>query len=114
VTLAPDLEGRRFAAVDNASGEVDASTEFVHHEEGDVVWARYAGGGVRLGFLVGTREDDEIDFRYTQLNPEGETSTGHCRSRIARLPDGRLRLEEKWEWESRGVSGTSVVEELTA
>jgi len=114
VTLAPSLEGRQFTAVDNASGEVDASTVFVYHEEGDLVWARYGGGGVRLGFLVGTRDGDEIDFRYTQVNPEGETSTGHCRSRVEQLPDGRLRLEEKWEWESRGISGTSVVEELTA
>jgi hypothetical protein len=28
--------------------------------------------------------------------------------------DGRLRLEETWEWESRDGSGTSVVEQVTA
>jgi hypothetical protein len=114
VTLAPSLEGRQFTAVDNASGEVDASTVFVYHEKGDLVWARYGGGGVGLGFLVGTRTGDELDFRYTQRGPLGQTSTGHCLSRIEQLSDGRLRLDEKWEWESRGISGTSVVEELMA
>jgi hypothetical protein len=112
VTFAPSLEGRRFAVVDNASGEVDAATVFTYHEEGDVIWAQYAGGGVRVGFLVGTREADQLDFRYTQLNPAGETSTGHCLTRIEQLHDGRLRLNEKWEWESRDRSGTSVVEEI--
>lgn len=108
----PSVDGRRFAAVANESGEVDASTVFEYHEEGELVWARYAGGGVRLGFLVGTRDGDTLDFRYTQLNPLGETSTGHCLTAISVLPDGRLRFDEKWEWESRDVSGTSVVEEL--
>jgi hypothetical protein len=111
VTQAPSLDGRCFTAVDNVGGEVDPSTEFAYHEDGDLVWARYSGGGVRLGFLVGTRSGDEVDFRYTQLNPRGETSTGHCVSRVEQLADGRLRLEEKWEWESRDGAGTSVVEE---
>ena len=114
MSLAPSLEGRRFSAVHNVGGEVDASTVFVYHQENDAVWGRYSGGAVRVGFLVGTRAEDELDIRYTQLNVSGETSTGHCRARIAALPDGRLRLDEKWEWESRDGAGTSVVEELTA
>lgn len=114
MTLAPSLEGRRFAAVRNIGGEVDASTVFAYHQDVDAVWARYSGGAVRVGFLVGTRDGDELDIRYTQLNISGETSTGHCRTRIEQLPDGRLRLDEKWEWESRDGAGTSVVEELTA
>jgi hypothetical protein len=28
------------------------------------------------------------------------------------LPDGRVRLEETWEWESRAGHGTSVVEQI--
>jgi hypothetical protein len=28
--------------------------------------------------------------------------------------DGRVRLEETWEWESQQGSGTSVVEQVTA
>ncbi len=108
------LDGRRFGAVSQVDGgEVDAATVFEYHQDGDLVWARYAGGAaVRLGHLVGLRRGDELEFRYAQLNHKGETLTGHCRSRIEVLADGRLRLHESWRWESRPGAGTSVVEEL--
>lgn len=110
---APSLDGRRFqpAHVDVA-GEVGAETTFEYHERDGVVWARYGGGAVRLGFLVGLRYEDTLEFRYSQLNAAGETSSGRCRSTIAALPDGRLRLDEEWAWESRPGVGTSAVEEI--
>lgn len=107
------LDGRLFRSAGAvADGEVSADTLFTYHEKDGLVWARYAGGAVRLGFLVGTRAGDQIDFRYAQVNEAGESATGHCRSAIERLDDGRLRLVETWEWESREGSGTSVVEEV--
>jgi hypothetical protein len=69
------------------------------------------GGSVRLGFLVGTRNGDRIDFRYSQLNAMGETSNGHCSSQIVVLADGRVRLNEVWSWESKTGEGASAVEE---
>jgi hypothetical protein len=111
--MAISLDGRRFAAADQApGGEVDAETAFEYHEDGDLVWARYAGGAVRLGHLVGLRRGDVLEFRYSQLNGSGETSNGFCRSTIEVLNDGRLRLHESWRWESRPGGGTSIVEEL--
>lgn len=109
---APSLDGRVFHAVSNPDGEVsEGETLFHYSQDGDLVHARYGGGGVRLGFLVGTRSGDSLDFRYAHVNPAGETATGHCRSVIEALPDGRIRLHETWEWDSREGSGTSVVEE---
>lgn len=110
---APSLDGRRFAAVANVGGEVGADTIFEYQERDGEVWATYRGGAVRRGFVVGTRTGDTLDIRYVQLNDSGETSNGYCRSAIHVLPDGRLRLDEKWQWESRPGGGTSVVEELT-
>ena len=105
------LEGRRFAAVtDVVAGEVGTETVFTYHEHDGAVWAEYAGGAIRRGHLVGTREGDRLDFRYVQLNSDGLTSSGHCVSEISVLADGRLRLHETWWWESRPGSGTSVVE----
>ncbi|MEM7395542.1 MAG: hypothetical protein AAF492_24690, partial [Verrucomicrobiota bacterium] len=54
---APSLEGRVFADVTaDHAGDVGADTRFEYHEEADgVIWARYAGGTVRLGHLVGTQ-----------------------------------------------------------
>ena len=113
--MARSLDGLRFRAVGQAgTAEVGTETFFEYHEEGDLIWARYAGGAVRLGHLVGLRRGDALDFRYSQLNEAGETSTGHCRSTVHELPDGRLQLRETWEWESRDGAGTSVVEEFAA
>ncbi|MCO1598934.1 hypothetical protein M8C17_27655 [Micromonospora sp. RHAY321] len=107
------LDGRRFAAVaDVVAGEVGTETVFAYHERADEVWAEYAGGSIRRGHLVGTRDGDRLDFRYVQLNTDGQTSSGHCVSEVSVLPDGRLRLHESWSWESRPGTGTSVVEEL--
>ena len=111
--VAPSLDGRRFRAAEvDAAGEVGAETVFDYHERDGAVWARYEGGAIRLGFLVGTRNGDVLEFRYSQLNAAGETSSGRCRSTIAVLPDGRLRLDEVWAWESRPGAGTSAVEEI--
>ncbi|MEU5881512.1 hypothetical protein [Spirillospora sp. NPDC047279] len=111
--VAPSLDGRRFRAVaETEGGEVVPETLFTYHEEGGEVWAEYAGGSIRRGRLVGTRAGDRLDFRYSQLNTGGETSNGHCVSTIGVLADGRVRLEEVWEWESRPGSGVSAVEEV--
>ena len=111
--MQPSLEGKRFHTSEmDDQGEASAETIFDYHEEGDLIWARYQGGAVRLGFLVGTRSGDQLDFRYSQLSETGETSTGHCLTTISTLPDGRIRLSEEWSWESKPGSGTSVTEEI--
>ncbi len=109
----PSLDGRRFAALaPTDGGEVGPDTVFEYRESGGEIWATYAGGAVRRGFLVGTRSGDRLDFRYTQLNEDQETASGRCVSDITRTDDGRLRLNETWQWESRPGSGVSAVEEI--
>ena len=95
-----------------AGGDVGQETLFEYAEDGGVVHARYSGGAIRLGFLVGTRDGDALRFRYAQLRADGTTATGRCESRIEALEDGRLRLHETWAWESQPGEGTSVVEEV--
>ncbi|MFD9408701.1 hypothetical protein ACFWBN_17025 [Streptomyces sp. NPDC059989] len=106
------LDGMAFVPVaDQAPGQVGRETGFEYHEQDDRVWAEYCGGDVVKGYLVGTRADDTIDFRYVQLRLDGTTASGHCTSLVTELPDGRLRLEETWTWESQEGNGTSVVEQ---
>ncbi|ANJ07065.1 MULTISPECIES: hypothetical protein [Streptomyces] len=108
------LDGLVLAPVaDQAPGQVGARTRFAYHERDGVVWADYAGGDIVRGYLVGTRAGDRLDFRYVQLGTDGGTASGHCVSAVVELPDGRVRLEESWEWESRPGRGTSVVEQVT-
>ncbi|MGB4779650.1 hypothetical protein [Microbacterium sp.] len=109
----PSVDGRRFAAVaDTVGGEVGPETVFTYHEADGEIWAEYAGGKVRRGYLVGTRDGGTLRFRYAQLNASGETSTGRCRSQLTVDERGRLRLDQTWHWESQPGSGISSVTEL--
>lgn len=111
---APSLDGRRFRDATPAPvGDVGGDTVFEYHEEpGGTVWARYQGGAVRLGFLVGSRDGDRLRFRYSHLTTGGETANGRCDTLIEIAPGGKLRLQEAWTWESRDGSGASVLEEI--
>jgi hypothetical protein len=112
VSKVPSLNGRVFGVVDSGGGVATTDTTFHYAEEDGVVTATYEGGTVRGGFLIGSRQDDSLDFRYVQLHTDGSTATGHCVTALELLPDGRVRLDESWEWESRPGSGNSVAEEL--
>ena len=110
-----DYDGRRFRSLNNSeTGEVDAETCFEYHQRGDVVWAIYEGGAIRFGTLIATVDPGGIlDMRYHHVNAAGELMTGRCRSIPELLPDGRLRLHERWQWTSGdGSAGESVVEEV--
>lgn len=106
------LDGRTFAASTVAGpGDVDGRTRFHYRQDGDVVWADYAGGSVVRGHLIGSRRGARLDFRYVHLDTDGGTATGHCESVVECVGD-RLRLHERWSWESRPGSGTSVLDEI--
>lgn len=108
-----DMDGRVLRAVSNdAGGEVDARTELRFRQADDLVWGRYSGGAIRLGFFVGTSDGSTIRFRYTHLSEAGDTASGESIDRIEVLDDGRIRLHESWRWDSREGSGSSVLEEV--
>lgn len=107
------MDGRVLYSPDAVEGgEVGPDTEFRFRQRDDLVWGRYSGGGIRLGFLVGTSDGETVRFRYTQCNTAGETASGSSVDNIEVLADGRVRLHETWAWESRDGSGTSVLEEI--
>ena len=109
----PSLDGRVFATADSGGGVATTETIFRYAEQDDVVTATYGGGPIRHGFLVGTRTADSLDFRYVQLHTDGSTASGHCSTELEVLPDGRIQLNETWNWESRAGSGESVELEVT-
>ena len=107
------LDGRTLAGVSNAdAGDVDTETRFEFRQEGDRISATYAGGDVVDGYLVGSIDGSTWDIRYVQLTTSGETATGHSVGEITELEDGRVRVEDEWEWESKPGSGASVLEEV--
>jgi hypothetical protein len=111
----PNYHNRCFRSIANSpNGEVSGDTIFHYRQEGDVVWATYRGGAIVFGTLIAKVEADGVlDMRYHHLNQSGELMTGQCRSTPTRLPDGRLRLDEVWQWTSGDhSSGTSAVAEI--
>lgn len=110
-----DYAGRRFRSVANSGdGQVNEATVFEYRHEGDVVWATYSGGEIRHGTLVATVASDGcLDMRYQHVDAAGTIATGRCHSTPVVLEDGRLQMNEVWEWTSGQVgSGTSVVQEV--
>ena len=108
-------DNKTFRSVTNTSnGEVSGDTLFHYHQQGAIVWAEYAGGSIRKGFLIATAQsDNRLDMRYQHVNIRGELMTGICLSTPEWLADGRIRLHEQWQWTSGNHStGESIVEEL--
>lgn len=107
------LDGRTLLAVENTDdGEVNGETRFHFEQEGERIHAHYAGGGIVDGHLVGTFDGRQWDIRYTQINSEHETATGRSVGSVEALDDGRVRVEDEREWESRDGRGASVLEEV--
>lgn len=110
-----DYDNRRFSSVENSqSGEVSDETVFHYHQKDGFVWAEYSGGAIVLGNLIAKRApDSSLEMRYQHLNKSGELMTGKCFSTPEILPDGRVRLYEKWQWTSGDFSeGESIIEEI--
>ena len=110
-----NYDGRIFRSVANsAGGDVDGETTFHYHQRDGVVWATYAGGAVVFGTLIATVDaTGHLDMRYQHVSVDGNFKSGRCHSRPMSLPDGRLRLHERWQWtDGADGQGESVVEEL--
>ena len=102
-----------FASSTAAVGVVDAATRVHFRERGERVYARYAGGSVVRGWLVGRwRAGNMLTFRYAQRERGGSIHGGHSSCAVEQLPDGRLRLIEHFTWSTRSGSGVNVFDEL--
>ena len=111
---AGSLHGLRMRVVSGAdAGEVDAATTLAFEQAGSTVWARYEGGKVRMGFLLGDLSGSRLECRYVQMGTDGRIDSGHSTCTIDALPDGRVGMTERFEWDTRTGSGMNVFEELS-
>jgi len=107
------LDRIRMRVVSTAEGgEVNAETLFEFTQDGSVVSARYAGGTVRLGYLVGTMSAEGLRFRYAQVDNFGRLDGGYSICEVGRTAEGRIQLAEHFQWDSREGSGTNLYEEI--
>lgn len=104
-----DYDGRRFRKPGDTSGTVA-----VYHQQGDVVWAEFAGGEVCRGSIAGVREPDgTLRMGYTMVLTNGEVVCGRTLNTPIVTADGLLRLRESWErYGPHAGSGVSYLEEV--
>lgn len=107
-----NYNGRIFIPQSNTeNGEVDEETIFHYFQENDLFWAEYSGGDVLKGHMIGTvAENGELDFHYQHLNKNRQVKLGKCHSIPRILQNGKIALQEKWQWLNGDLSsGESVV-----
>jgi hypothetical protein len=102
-----------FAVSNSENGEVEPDMPFLYHQVGDIVTSTYHGANIRYGHLIALVDaEGNLDMRYHQVNLKGEITTGICHSTPEIMPDGKIRLHEKWQWTSGDQSrGESILQE---
>ncbi|HEX5209110.1 MAG TPA: hypothetical protein VFW10_15130 [Steroidobacteraceae bacterium] len=95
-----------------AHSVVDASTVLTFEQQGNVVSARYRGGEIVDGYLIGHLQGWSLRFRYVQADRSGRLDAGVSEGVLDRLADGRLRLIEHYQWLTRPERGTNTFEEI--
>lgn len=106
---------KKFVSITNSeNGELEANTVFHYKQEGNILTCEYSSGDVIRGHLIGVVDaKGNIDMRYHQINAKGEIMTGTCHTVPERMPNGKLRLHENWQWTSGDLStGNSILEEV--
>lgn len=109
-----DYDGKIFIPQSNTeNGEVDEETIFHYFQGNDLFWAEYSGGDVLKGHMVGTvAENGELDFHYQHMNKGRQVRIGKCHSIPHILENGKITLQEKWQWLNGDLSsGESMVVE---
>ncbi|WP_299458805.1 n-acetylglutamate synthase [uncultured Microscilla sp.] len=110
-----NYHNKQFRSVNNTdNGEVSSETLFRYQQSGDIITASYEGGQIKQGNLIGkVNAQGQIEMRYQHLNQQMEFMTGRCVSTPEVLPNGKIRLHEKWQWTSGDCSeGESIIEEV--
>ncbi|MCI5055172.1 MAG: n-acetylglutamate synthase [Flavobacteriales bacterium] len=95
-----NYNGRKFRVLGNSeNGEVSDDMVFEYFQEGKILTCRYFGDKILEGHILGlVQEDGTIQMTYHQINDQLNHRTGKGISKPIILEDGRIQLEEHWEW----------------
>ena len=96
------------------NGEVDSTTVFHYQQVDGILSCTYRGSNILHGQLLGTvTAEGIIEMRYQHINTDGALMTGQCQSTPELLPNGKIRLHERWQWTCGDQSaGSSTLIEL--
>jgi hypothetical protein len=93
------------------NGVVDTATRLHFRQSGDRVIARYDGGNVVRGLLIGRCGASRLVFRYAQRERDGTIQGGRSECEVLEHA-GRKRIVEHFTWSTRAGSGTNVFDEV--
>src|SRR5579862_5031179 len=103
-----NLNGKRmYVSSTDERGVVSAETMLQFVQRGSRVCARYQGGTIARGWLVGELVESALHFRFAQRETTGELHSGESQCDVMRLSDGRARIVEHFTWTSRVGAGTN-------
>jgi hypothetical protein len=110
-----NYNNRKFRAISNSeNGEVSTDMIFHYFQDQNILYCEYAGAKIIRGSLLGKVDSlGNIEMVYHQINTKLQIMTGVCTSKPEILPNGKVRLHEKWQWTKGDFSsGESVLEEI--
>jgi len=110
-----NYNNKKFRPVKNSeNGDVTNELIFHYKQTGKILTCEYSGKKIKKGHLIGIVEADGIiKMNYHQINFDLELKTGNCISKPKVLENGKLILEESWQWTNGDKSkGTSTLEEI--
>ncbi|MFH6601859.1 hypothetical protein ACEZ3G_00105 [Maribacter algicola] len=96
-----------------SNGIVNSETIFDFSQEQELVFAKYSGGNIKKGYLVGNVKNNRLHFCYCQVRINGMMDHGASICEIS-FEDDKLILTEKFEMSSeRGKEiGVNIFKEL--
>lgn len=94
------LDNKVFISLANtANGDVNRATRFYYSQKGLMITAKYEGGMIQIGSIVGKMLSDfEFEIYYQHLTVTNELRSGQCKTRIERLDNDVIKLIEDWQW----------------
>lgn len=113
--MAINYHNKKFRPVANSSnGEVSEDLVFHYQQNGSILTCSYTGENILSGHLIGLVDENGcIEMSYHQINSAGELRTGICHSTPEIMDNGKIKLNENWQWTSGDKStGSSILEEL--
>ena len=110
------LNGRTFVPIENSrAGVVDERTKF-HFSQTDIHFqARYSGGDILHGHIIGHFSDAASGaLLYHCETNNGTLKAGRADAQFAEKSNGMLTMSLRWEWLSgANGSGTSKYVEIS-
>ena len=106
-----NFDGKRMNVTKTAgNGVVNHETIFEFQQTGDRVFARYSGGKVSRGSLIGELKEDQLRFAYVQEHADGKIALGHSTCEVSLDDSSKMCMIERFDWEQG--KGENVFQEL--